>query len=51
MRREAWAVSVTALMIKVADSLISGFDVRGFRTALLMALVLAVLGSLVQWVF
>ncbi|RYY86948.1 MAG: phage holin family protein [Chitinophagaceae bacterium] len=42
---------VTALMIKVAGALISGFAVRGFRTALLMALVMAVLGSVVQWVF
>ena len=47
-----WLVSflvrlvVTALMMLLADKLMSGFEVRGFWPAFLIALVIAVVGTL-----
>lgn len=37
---------VTAVMIKVADAFFSGFRVDGFRTALIVAVILALAGAL-----
>jgi putative membrane protein len=37
---------VTALMIKIADKMFTGFDVKGFTPALLIAVVMAIVGSL-----
>jgi putative membrane protein len=37
---------VTAVMIKIADAFFSGFRVDGFKTALIMAVVLAIAGAL-----
>lgn len=37
---------VTAVMIKIADKFFSGFEVDGFRTALIIAVVLALVGTL-----
>jgi putative membrane protein len=39
---------VTALMIKLADKLFSGFEVRGFLPAFIIALVMAVVGTLLE---
>ena len=36
---------VTAIMIKIADKFFSGFEVRGFTPALIIAVVLALVGS------
>ncbi len=47
-----WLVSflvrliVTALMIRLTDSLFSGFEVKGFWSAFIIALVLALVGTL-----
>lgn len=41
---------VTAVMIKIADALFSGFSVDGFRTALIVAVVLAIAGVLFAYV-
>ncbi|MEI6949432.1 phage holin family protein [Paraflavisolibacter sp. H34] len=40
---------VTALMIKLADKLFRGFEVASFTTALLMAVVLAIAGTLFDY--
>ena len=40
---------VTAIMIKLADSFFSGFRVDSFRSALIMAVVLAVAGALFSY--
>jgi putative membrane protein len=40
---------VTAVMIKIADLLFRGFEVRSFRTALIMALILAVAGTIFSY--
>jgi putative membrane protein len=40
---------VTALMIKLTDKLFSGFDVRGFWPAFIIAVVLALVGSLLAF--
>ena len=40
---------VTALIIKLVDWLMSGLKVEGFGTALIIATVMAVVGSLVQY--
>lgn len=42
---------VTALIIKLADKLFSGFEVRGFIPALILALALAIVGSLTSYSF
>lgn len=41
---------VTAVMIKVADAFFSGFRVDGFRTALIIAVVLAIAGVLFSYI-
>lgn len=41
---------VTAVMIKVADAFFSGFRVDGFRTALIIAVVLALAGVLFSYI-
>lgn len=40
---------VTAVMIKIADAFFSGFRVDGFRTALLVALIIAIAGALFSY--
>jgi putative membrane protein len=37
---------VTAIMIKLTDKLFSGFEVRGFGSALIIAVVMALVGTL-----
>jgi putative membrane protein len=37
---------VTAIMLKIADRFFSGFHIRGFGPAFIIAIVLAVVGSL-----
>jgi len=39
---------VTAVMIKIADKLFSGFEVKGFTPALIIAVVLAIVGSILS---
>ncbi|RYD56371.1 MAG: phage holin family protein [Sphingobacteriales bacterium] len=39
---------VTALMIKLADKLFSGFEVRGFLPVFIIALIMAVVGTLLE---
>lgn len=38
---------VTALMIKLADKLFSDFEVRGFAPAVIIALVMAIVGTFI----
>jgi len=40
---------VTAVVIKLADKLFTGFEVRGFGSALIIALVMALVGSLLYF--
>jgi putative membrane protein len=40
---------VTAVVIKLADKLFTGFEVRGFSSALIIALVMALVGSLLYF--
>jgi putative membrane protein len=40
---------VTAVMIKIADRLFRGFEVRSFTTALIMAVVMAIAGTLFDY--
>jgi putative membrane protein len=42
---------VTAVMIKIADKLFSGFTVRGFTPALILAIVMAIAGLLLDNIF
>lgn len=39
---------VTAVMIKIADKLFSGFEVKGFSPAIIIAVVIAVAGSILS---
>ncbi len=39
---------VTALMIKVADKIFSGFDIKGFSPAIIIAVVIAIAGSILS---
>jgi putative membrane protein len=41
---------VTAVMIKIADAIFSGFSVEGFKTALIMAVILAIAGALFSYI-
>lgn len=41
---------VTAIMIKIADALFSGFSVTSFKTALVIAVVLAIAGVLFSYI-
>lgn len=40
---------VTAVVIKLADKLFTGFEVRGFSSALIIAVVMALVGSLLYF--
>ncbi|MHA4895807.1 phage holin family protein [Pedobacter sp. PWIIR3] len=40
-------LAVTSLMIKLADILFSDFEVKGFAPAVIIALVMAIVGSLI----
>jgi len=40
---------VTAVVIKLADKLFTGFEVKGFGSALIIALVMALVGSLLYF--
>lgn len=40
-------LAVTALMIKLADMLFSDFEIKGFLPAVIIALVMAIVGSLI----
>lgn len=40
---------VTAVVIKLADKLFTGFEVRGFGPALIIAIVMALVGSLLYF--
>ncbi|HEX2535491.1 MAG TPA: phage holin family protein [Chitinophagaceae bacterium] len=40
---------VTAVMILLADRLFKGFEVRGFATALLVAVLMAIAGTLISY--
>lgn len=42
---------VTAVMIKLADKFFSGFEVRGFTAALLLALGLAIAGAILDVIY
>lgn len=39
---------VTAVMIKIADKLFSGFEVKGFSPAIIIAVVIAIAGSILS---
>ncbi len=41
---------VTAVMIKIADAFFSGFRVDGFRTALIVAVIMAIAGALFSYI-
>jgi putative membrane protein len=43
-------VLVTAIMIKIADAFFNGFRVDGFKTALIVAVVLALAGALFSFI-
>lgn len=38
---------ITAVMIKIADKLFSGFEVKGFMPALIIAIVMAIVGTII----
>jgi putative membrane protein len=42
---------VTAIVIKIVDKFVSGFEVRGFTAAIVMAILLALASALVDYVF
>jgi putative membrane protein len=42
---------VTAIVIKIADKLVRGFEVKGFMPALVMAIAMALAGTLIDRVF
>lgn len=42
---------VTAIMIKITDHLFSGFTVKGFAPALILAITMAVAGALFRYLF
>jgi len=42
-------IVVTAIMIKIADLFFSGFEIKGFTPAILIALVMGVLGAMVSY--
>ncbi|MCU7549118.1 phage holin family protein [Chitinophagaceae bacterium LB-8] len=41
---------VTAIMIKIADAFFSGFEVKSFTTAFIMAVILALAGALFSFI-
>jgi putative membrane protein len=40
---------VTAIVIKIADAIFSGFEVKSFQAAVILACIMAVAGSLVSY--
>jgi putative membrane protein len=42
---------VLAIVIKIADAIFSGFEVKSFTTAIILACIMAVAGSLVSYLF
>lgn len=44
-------VVVAAIIIKLVDKMLSGFEVKGFGTALVLAIVMAITGSLLDTIF
>ena len=40
---------INAIMLLIVDALIPGFDIAGFGTALLAAVLLAIVGGLLHW--
>ena len=42
---------VAAIIIKLVDWLVGGFKVHGFLTAILLAVILALVGTVVGWIF
>lgn len=42
---------VTAIIIKLVDAFVSGFKVHGFTTGLLLAVMIAMAGTIVGWIF
>jgi putative membrane protein len=42
---------VTAIVIKIVDKLVGGFEVKGFMPALVMAIAMALAGTLIDRVF
>lgn len=42
---------VLAIVIKITDALFSGFEVRSFKSALILAAIMAVAGSLLSYIF
>jgi putative membrane protein len=41
---------VTAVMLKIADRLFRGFEVNGFATAILVAVIMAIAGTLFSYI-
>ncbi len=41
----------SAIVIKLVDAFVPGFKVYGFTTALLLALIIALTGTLTDWIF
>jgi putative membrane protein len=42
---------VTAIVIKIVDKFVSGFEVKGFTPAIVMAILLALASALVDYIF
>lgn len=42
---------VLAIVIKIADKLFDGFEVKSFGAALLLALIMAIVGSVLSWLW
>ncbi|MDQ6813500.1 MAG: phage holin family protein [Bacteroidota bacterium] len=42
---------VLAIVIKIADAIFSGFEVKSFTTAIILACIMAVAGSLISYLF
>lgn len=42
---------VTAIIIKIVDALMKGFRVDGFVTALILAIIMALAGTIIAWIF
>lgn len=42
---------VTAIVIKITDKFFSGFEVRSFTSAIILACIMAIAGSLVTYLF
>lgn len=40
---------VTAIIIKIVDAFLTGFKVKSFGTALVLSLIIAIVGTIMQW--